>query len=591
MARQITDTEIRQLLELDLDENENEDVVFDESGAESDHVSIQHDSDDTEKEEDEHPIEPNNSDSDNSDVEMSQPLSNFARRSIYKGKDNTVWYRNPPSSRVRTRAENIITGIPGVKPHAKNAQQELDCFHLFVTESMLSEILEHTNSKIRNVRKGINNTSNEYAYSDTTLSELKAVIGLLFLAGLFKSGRQNLKDLWANDGTGIDIFRITMSLRRFVFIVNCMRFDNLDTREERSAIDKLAPIRYLFEEFVRICQDVYVPYENLTIDEELVAFRGRCGFRQYIPSKPAKYGIKIIALVDAQTYYSLKMEIYAGEQPDGPYKVSNKPHDIVDRIVQPISQTGRNVTMDNWFTSHPTFEYLLKNHKLTAVGTMKRNKACIPPKFQEKRDVNTTLFGFQKDMTILSYIPKRNKNVFMLSSYHHDCEIDLETGDQQKPAIITFYNQTKSGVDNVDKLIRTYDVSRNSKRWPLTIFFWILNTAGINAKIVHMLKNPGAIASRRQFIKKLGIALTAPHQAERLNNMRLSTTLRKRIGSHIGEPSEPTPKRPDSYIKKRCYLCPSKKNRKSKYTCASCTSHICLEHANFICENCRTNTE
>lgn len=193
-----------------------------------------------------------------------------------------------------------------------------------------------------------------------------------------------------------------------------------------------------------------------------MAFPGKCGFHQYIPSKPAKYGIKVIAIVDSHIYYSSNVETYAGEQPDGPYKVSNKPQDVFDRIIQPISQTGRNVMMDNWFTSYPTFEYLLKNHKLTAVGIMKSNKACIPPKFQEKRVV--TLFGFQKDLTILSYIPKRNKNVFMLSSLHHDCEIDPETGDQQKPAVITFCNQTKSGVHNVNKLIRTNDVSRNSKR-------------------------------------------------------------------------------------------------------------------------------
>ncbi|GBP60452.1 PiggyBac transposable element-derived protein 4 [Eumeta japonica] len=55
----------------------------------------------------------------------------------------------------------------------------------------------------------------------------------------------------------------------------------------------------------------YTPFENLTIDEELVALRGHCKFRQYLPSKPAKYGIKIFALVDATTYYSWNLEIYA----------------------------------------------------------------------------------------------------------------------------------------------------------------------------------------------------------------------------------------------------------------------------------------
>ncbi|KAL3284079.1 hypothetical protein HHI36_018247 [Cryptolaemus montrouzieri] len=150
--------------------------------------------------------------------------------------------------------------------------------------------------------------------------------------------------------------------------------------------------------------------------------------------------MKIIVPVDAHTHCSLNMDIYTGQQLAGSYKVSNNPHDVVDRIIQPISQTGRNVTMDNWFPSFPTYEHLLKTHKLTAVGTMKSNKACIPPNYLKKRDVNTSIFGFQKDLTILSYNPKRNKNVFMLSSLHHDCGIDIETSDHQKPAVITFYN-------------------------------------------------------------------------------------------------------------------------------------------------------
>lgn len=49
----------------------------------------------------------------------------------------------------------------------------------------------------------------------TDKTELKAFIGLFYLAGLHRSNRQNLEDLWASDGTGIELFRLTMSLRKF----------------------------------------------------------------------------------------------------------------------------------------------------------------------------------------------------------------------------------------------------------------------------------------------------------------------------------------------------------------------------------------
>ena len=38
-------------------------------------------------------------------------------------------------------------------------------------------------------------------------------------------------------------------------------------------------------------RDAYTPGPHMTVDEQLVCFRGKCPFRQYIPLKPGKYGI------------------------------------------------------------------------------------------------------------------------------------------------------------------------------------------------------------------------------------------------------------------------------------------------------------
>lgn len=115
----------------------------------------------------------------------------------------------------------------------------------------------------------------------------------------------------------------------------------------------------------------------------LVAFRGKCPFKQYIPSKPAKYGIKIHALCDVKTPYVCNMEIYAGTQLDGPYKADqryNSAQVVVTRISK-ISGSARNITFDNWYTSCPLLESLLCEHKLTAVGTLRKNKRELSPEF------------------------------------------------------------------------------------------------------------------------------------------------------------------------------------------------------------------
>lgn len=190
---------------------------------------------------------------------------------------------------IRNRAENIIHHLPGVKSVAKDKKSPNQCFSLFISDNMIADIVNYTNEKIRL------QSSNDPQKSETTLVEMKALFGLLFLSGLARSGRQNTIDLhrWYRN-----VFRDTVCRNRFVFLLQNLRFDSTATRSERIKIDRLAAIRSIFEHIVKNCQDVYIPYENLTLDEELVAFRGRCGFRQYIPSKPAKYGIKIYALVD-----------------------------------------------------------------------------------------------------------------------------------------------------------------------------------------------------------------------------------------------------------------------------------------------------
>ncbi|CAK1600420.1 unnamed protein product [Parnassius mnemosyne] len=286
MERSLQDREIVSLLLEEVDEDPEDDIVFDSSDEESDEVTEEtYETDSIDSEEDLFKIV---DDENSSDSEIDVPLSELTSRPsgrTYKGKDGTLWYKLPARSNVRTRSENIVSGTPGVKILARDAKTPLECFNLFVGESMLLDILIHTNVRIRRTRLGLN-TSNDYAYAEVGMDELKAVIGLIYLAGLYKSARQNLQDLWCNDGTGIPIFAMTMSLRRFIFIVNHLRFDDVDTRQERLSQDRLAPFRKLFEEFVSRCQQHYTPFENLTLDEELVAFRGRCKFRQYLPNKP-----------------------------------------------------------------------------------------------------------------------------------------------------------------------------------------------------------------------------------------------------------------------------------------------------------------
>ncbi|KAJ8930617.1 hypothetical protein NQ314_016530 [Rhamnusium bicolor] len=56
----------------------------------------------------------------------------------------------------------------------------------------------------------------------------------------------------------------------------------------------------------------FVTSEHLCIDESLLLFKGRLGFRQYIPLKRSQFGIKLIIICDSATGYVLDFIIYTG---------------------------------------------------------------------------------------------------------------------------------------------------------------------------------------------------------------------------------------------------------------------------------------
>ncbi|XP_035232258.1 uncharacterized protein LOC118204046 [Stegodyphus dumicola] len=164
--------------------------------------------------------------------------------------------------------------------------------------------------------------------------------------------------------------------------MRCLGFDDLRDRPSRREMDKLAPIRNDFEKFVKNAG------EYITTDEKLEPFIRRCSFLQYIPSKPAKYGIKVFAVFDARTFCTSNLEIHAGTQPKRSCSSENGLDKVVKRFREPILNPGRNLTVYNWFTSYT----LVKNHlekKITLVGTIRKNKKELPIYFTcgRKREV------------------------------------------------------------------------------------------------------------------------------------------------------------------------------------------------------------
>ncbi|KAJ8885018.1 hypothetical protein PR048_011214 [Dryococelus australis] len=206
-----------------------------------------------------------------------------------------------------------------------------------------------------------------------------AFLWVLYVAGFEKAQHMNLQELWVDDGRAPDCFRVTMSIKRFATLHRVLR--HLTGTKN---VYNLALIRKIFEEFINTKCSNYQVGEYVTIDEMLEAFHDCCKFCQYIADKPAKNGIMFYALVDANIFYATSR--------------------VVKCLVTPVMNTGRNITMDNNFTSVGLAEQLLRDHRLTIIGTLHKNKSEIPSLFlgTKRGPIHSSMFSLGEKCLLVS---------------------------------------------------------------------------------------------------------------------------------------------------------------------------------------------
>lgn len=569
MPKRLTEEEIRLAAE-EIDEDTVDDI-------EDEDMFLQSDIEDSQ----------NNENIEDDASEMSDTISDIEEDAgeeygeIFVGKDGTQWYSIPKPQR-RIPARNIIR-CPLNKvnlPPGKQIEDPLEAIELYLNDEIFDSIVKFTNLYAV--------TTNQNAWRPTNVTEIRAYVGLLITAGTKKEANTEIAEFWSSR-YGCPIFRATMSRNRFMEISKNLRFDDKSTRSIRQQKDKLAPVRDLFEIVNKNLKKFYTPGDNLTVDEQLVPFRGRCSFRQYMPSKPDKYGLKIWWVCDSKTAYPLNAIPYLG-------KINNQRgfglgQRVVEELVQPYENTGRNITCDNYFTSLELANNLLAKG-LTITGTLKKNKRCVPSSFlpNRKRQVETNLFGFTNNKTLVSYVPKPNRAVLLLSTMHYDTHCDSQ--NKNKSEVNLHYNRTKGAVDTLDQLAHSFTCRRKSNRWPFTFFSNLIDVCAIAAYIIWKNLHPSwkatqAKKARKLFLREVAEGLIAPQIHQRSRN-KLQRPIVQCMEKVLQEGNTPSTTTSTTNKRKRCYMCDPKISRIIKQCCQICKNNVCNEHATKVinCKEC-----
>ena len=261
-----------------------------------------------------------------------------------------------------------------------------------------------------------------------------------------------------------------------------------------------------------------------------------------------------------------------------------------------------------FFTSLELAE-TLRSWNLTLVGTVRRNNTFLSPNMQPSKDrpLNSTNFAFRKRATLCSYVPKKKKAVILLSTMHYIANV--EQSEEVKPEIIAYYNQTKGGVDTMDKMLLTYTVKRKTSRWPLAPFYNTLDVSTLATYIIYKTNNPMLKGGdvKRSFLKDLAKQLCMKNIEARMSNQRVVAQFSTRsaiehVLGHAIKAVNPSPRdqqpRDDTGRLKvvgSCYVCRQTDNfqRKTRKACETCLKPICLIHSvqHSTCLTCSQLTQ
>ena len=145
-----------------------------------------------------------------------------------------------------------------------------------------------------------------------------------------------------------------MKRERYLLLLKFVHFndnDNMSGRDEPNT-DQLYKIRPLVDYLLEKFQEVYTPNRQVCIDKSLLLSKGRLHFKQYIPLKRCRFGIKLFMLCE-DGGYTYRFRIYTGKTTlvEGNQNLSISER-IVEDLLMPLLNKGYQRT---WITGTQAF--------------------------------------------------------------------------------------------------------------------------------------------------------------------------------------------------------------------------------------------
>lgn len=476
----------------------------------------------------------------------------------------------------------------GPKRIIDNYRSPIDYFTLFFSNFLMGLIIEQTELYASQKNQTIS----------LDLPELKAFLGLLVYMGFHSL--PSIRLYWSTDENfHCDRIARVMSLKRFLKLLRLLHLADNSNMPKRSDpnYDKLYKVRPLLNILSKEFPKHFSPSRYISIDESMVAFKGRSSMKQYMPLKPIKRGFKIWLMCCAVTGYIVAFDVYIGKDEKRPAEM-NLGEYVVYKLSAALEGFYYCLFFDNFFTSILLLKRLLAK-KLFGCGTIRQNRKYFPEAMKKvKLDAGEFTSVQADDFSISQWRDRGKKPVSVASTMHNSDETTkvrrtTKTGEKQElacPKSIADYNAYMGGVDRLDQLLAAYSVAQKSRRWWLKIFYYFLDCSIVNGYIIYKetmksknLKPASQLTFRSNLVNELIGTFCSkkrtgyyPYKgfARKNDNPRKKTKVENTVrlsdvGVHI-------PKKIQK--RRRCAYCSTKtKEKRSDLLCEKCNVALCKD--------------
>jgi hypothetical protein len=247
------------------------------------------------------------------------------------------------------------------------------------------------------------------------------------------------------------------------------------------------------------------PFQYLTVDEGMIAFKGRYGGRQHVRGKPHATGIKFWALCD-ESGYVIAFWIYEGKVRTAAKGKSANPTDIVSDLAA-TQENNKNfvVIADSYFGSLTLAEKLHnEGWRFILCCRNDRPSGLFKGKLADCLRKGEWQTAVRPDRKILAVTFFDKKKISFLTNCYSDEPVQHKKADQ--PEVVRKYNMFMHGVDKGDAFANRYLYKHKKLKWTKAVLFLLMKQACVNSWLIFNHHNKANL-TQRQYLENLCLSI------------------------------------------------------------------------------------